>query len=100
MVGYAEVLVRFHFLRNLMSRLILVRSDQKALMQDIHQIELGILELDTLAFQLVTEMLLLLLDVLGTVGNLLQNDLHHVHLTDGEAPHLGECLFLHVLVAR
>ena len=69
-------------------------------MEDLHQIEVGVLELDPLASQLVPDELLLLLDILGPVGDLLENDLHHVHLADGEASHLRQCLLLHVLVAR
>ena len=69
-------------------------------MKDLHQIKVGVLEIDPLALQPLTSDLLLLLDVLGPVGDLLKHDLHHVHLADGEASHFRQGLLLHVLVAR
>ena len=69
-------------------------------MKDLHQIKVGVLELDPFARQLLTSDLLLLQDVLRPVGDLLKHDLHHVHLADGEASHLRQGLLLHVLVTR
>ena len=53
MVGYT---LRFHFLRNLVLRpsLVLAGRDEKALVEDVHQVEFGALQLDPLAFQLIT----------------------------------------------
>ena len=68
-------------------------------MQHVHQIELGTLKLDTLSLQFVIQLLLLLLDVLRAVRHFLQHHLHHIHLADGQASHLGQRLLLHVSVA-
>ena len=69
-------------------------------MENLHQVKVGVFELDPLALQLLANDLLMLLDVLGPVGDLLKHDLHHVHLANSEASHLGQRLLLHVLVAR
>lgn len=99
MVGYT---LRFHFLRNLVLRpsLVLAGRNEKALVEDVHQVEFGALQLDPLAFQLIAQVLLLFLNVFGTVGHFLKHDLHHVHLADGEASHFRKRLLLHVLVPR
>lgn len=100
MVGYT---LRFHFLRNLVllgSCLVLACRDQKALVQDVHQVEFGALQLDPLAFKLIAEMLLLFLNVFGTVGHFLKHDLHHVHLADSQTSHFRQRLLFHVLVPR
>ena len=92
-------LKRFKFLRELPS-LSLILSSEQALMEHFHQIKVGWLELDSLAPKLVTNKLFLFLDVLGPVGDLLKNDLHHVHLTNSETSHLGQCFLLHIFMSR
>ena len=89
----------FEILCNIL-HLCLALCSKQALMEDLHQIEVGVLELDPLAFKPLPHNLLMLCDVLGLVGDFLKHDLHHVHLADGEASHLRQCLLLHVLMAR
>ena len=61
----------------------------EALANDLHQIEVGVLQEDPLALEVVIDDLLLLADDLGAARDLLQQDLHHVHLTDGQAVHFS-----------
>ena len=56
-------------------------------MEDVHQAKAGTLELYLLASELVIDVFLLFLDVLGAIGNLLKHDLHHVHLADCQTSH-------------
>ena len=80
--------------------LIFVLSHEQALVKHIHQIKVGAFKLDPLAPQLFADNFFLFLDVLGPIGDLLKDNLHHVHLADGEASHFRQGLLLHVLVAR
>ena len=70
----------------------------KTLTKHFHQVKLLVLEENLLAIELCANDAFFLLDVLGAVGDLLEHDLHHVHLADGQALHLRHLLFNPVLV--
>ena len=54
----------------------------QALTNHFHQVEVGLLEEDSLALQVIVNDLLLLADDLGAARDLLEQYLHHVHLSD------------------
>ena len=48
-----------------------------------HQVKLFLLQVNPFALEIVIDDLLLLVDGLGAAGYFLEEQLHHVHLTDG-----------------
>jgi len=81
--------MRFHFLREFLLRIF---SVFQTFTKYMHQVEFVILKVYPLEPELLANQLFLLTDVLGAVSDLLEHDLHHVHLTDGQASHLGQGL--------
>jgi len=65
-----------------------------------HQIKLFRFQVDSLALQVVVHDPLLLADDFGAARDLLQQDLHHVHLANGQAVHLRQSLRDFRLVLR
>ena len=53
-----------------------------------HQVEALPLQIDSLSLQVVIDKFLLLADHFTSARNLLQQDLHHIHLAEGQALHL------------
>ena len=72
--------------------------DLKTLTEDGHQVEAIALQVDPLPLEIVIDELLLLANDLAAAAYLLQQDLHHVHLADGQILHLGDRLFHLILV--
>ena len=70
----------------------------EALANDLHQVEVGVLQEDPLALEVVIDDLLLLADDLRAARYFLQEDLHHVHLADRETLHFRLRLVYFVLV--
>lgn len=67
--------------------------DFKTFTKDGHKIEAIALQVDPLPLEIVIDELLLLANHLAAAAYLLQQDLHHVHLADGQTLHLGHGLF-------
>ena len=80
--------------RRLLLLLSLLR-DLETLAEDRHEIKAIPFQVDALPLQVVIDGLLLLADDFAASGDFLQQDLHHVHLTDGETLHFGHG-FLHL----
>ena len=77
---------RLHLLVKLL--LFPLLSDLKRLAKDGHEVKAIALQVDPLSLQVVIDELLLLTNYLAASANLLQQDLHHIHLADGQTLHL------------
>ena len=73
---------------HLLAVLFALLRDFKTFTKDGHEVKVIALQVDPLPLQVVIDELLLFANHLAPAADLLQQDLHHVHLADGQTLHL------------